>query len=77
MQALALLSGTSVTRAVNILRYILSKIIDTCNQSNLPFDEYCFISPKKVEQLVVLDATIKRAHTGISGMKRRISKEKL
>ena len=36
-----------------------------------------FISTKKEEQLVVLDAMIKIAHTGISGMKRKISKEKL
>ena len=50
---------------------------DKCNQLSLPFDEYCFLSPKKAKQLVMLDAMIKRSHTGISGMKRKISKEKL
>ena len=82
MQALDLWLGTFVTRAVNVLRYIISKQRDTCNQSSLLFDEYCFLSPKIVKQIVVLYAMIKRAHTriagtGISGMKRRISKEKL
>ena len=32
MQALALRLGSSVTREVNVLRYIISKIRDTCNQ---------------------------------------------
>ena len=77
MQALALWSGTSVTRVVNVLRYIIYKLRDTCNQSSLPFEECCFLLPRKSKQLVVLDATIKRSHTGIAGMKRRISKEKL
>ena len=77
IQALDLWSGTSVTRAVNVLRYILSKIIDTCNKSSMTFDEYCFISPKKAKHLVVLDPMIKRAHTGIVGMKHRIIKKKL
>ena len=77
MQALALWLVTSVTRAVNVLRYIISKLIYTCNESSLPFDDYCFLSPKKSNQLVILDAMIKRAHTGIAGMKHRIIKEKL
>ena len=62
---------------MNVLRYIIFKIRDTCSQSSLPLDEYCFLSPKKAKQLVVLDAMIKRAHTGIAKIKRRISKEKL
>ena len=66
MQALDLWLGTSVTREVNVLRYIISKLRDTCNQSSMTFEEYCFLSPKKAKQLVVLDAMIKRAHTGIS-----------
>ena len=46
MQSLDLMSGTSVTRAVNVLRNIISKIRGTCNQSSLPFNEYFFLSPK-------------------------------
>ena len=77
MQALILWSGTSFTRAVNLLRYIISKMRDTFNQSRLPFDIYFFLLPKKSKELVMLDYMIKRYHTGISGMKRRTNKEKI
>ena len=77
MQALALWLGTSVTSAVNLLRSIISKLRDTCNQSSLTFEKYCFLSPKKAKQLVVLYAMIKISHTCISGMKQRNSEEKL
>ena len=35
-------SGTSVAREENVLRCIIYKIRDTCNQSSLPFYEYFF-----------------------------------
>ena len=35
IQALDLWLGTSVTREVNVLRYIISKLRDTCNQSSM------------------------------------------